>query len=90
MYSAWLQDVTRLMFFSVDPLSEIMDPALTPVVDLPRLRKLCMHGESHHYLSLYDRSRVPHDKVSPMSLSGFVRAYGSWYRAITFIALPDV
>jgi hypothetical protein len=25
-------------------LSEILDPHLSPVVDLPRLRKLCSHG----------------------------------------------
>ncbi|KAJ8522908.1 hypothetical protein ONZ45_g563 [Pleurotus djamor] len=28
----------------VGPVSEILDPQLTPVVDLPRLRKLCLHG----------------------------------------------
>lgn len=58
MYSVQLRGVQELILFSVDPLSEIMDPELTPVVDLPRLRKLCMHGGSHHYLSPYDRSRV--------------------------------
>lgn len=29
----------------VSALSEILDPALSPLVDLPRLRKLCARGK---------------------------------------------